>query len=264
MACRAPHGIPDWSPTIADLLKDQGYATGQFGKNHLGDQDNHLPTNHGFDEFFGNLYHLNAEEEPETYYYPKDPEFRKKYGPRGVIHSHADGRIEDTGPLTRKRMETIDEEIHAAAKDFIDRSGQGRKAVLSLVQHDAHARLDPSEEGIGRHDRDRPLSRRHGRARWTWLASYCKKLEDLGIDRQHDRDLQHGQWCGNVQLAGRWHDPVLRRERARPGKAVSAFLCCALAWRHQARHDLSTTSSRRKTGCRRCWRRRASPTSSTK
>ncbi len=85
------HGIPDWSPTIGDLLKEQGYMTGQFGKNHLGDQDKHLPTNHGFDEFFGNLYHLNAEEEPETYHYPKDPEFRKKFGPRGVIKSTADG-----------------------------------------------------------------------------------------------------------------------------------------------------------------------------
>ncbi len=115
------HGIPAWSPTIADLLKEQGYATGQFGKNHLGDRDQHLPTGHGFDEFFGNLYHLNAEEEPETYYYPKDPEFRKKYAPRGVLHTFADGRIEDTGPLTTKRMETIDEEIHTAAMDFVDR-----------------------------------------------------------------------------------------------------------------------------------------------
>jgi arylsulfatase len=118
------HGIPDWSPTIADLLKAQGYACGQFGKNHLGDRDKHLPTAHGFDEFFGNLYHLNAEEEPETYYYPKDPEFRKKFGPRGVLHSHANGKIEDTGPLTTKRMETIDEEIHAAAQGFIDRSAK--------------------------------------------------------------------------------------------------------------------------------------------
>ena len=122
-----PHGIQDWMPTIADVLKTKGYATGQFGKNHLGDQDQHLPTNHGFDEFFGNLYHLNAEEEPEGYFYPKDPEFRKQYGPRGVIHSHADGRIEDTGPLNKKRMETIDEEFLAAAKDFIDRQHKADK-----------------------------------------------------------------------------------------------------------------------------------------
>jgi Sulfatase/Histidine kinase-, DNA gyrase B-, and HSP90-like ATPase len=121
------HGIPDWSPTIADLLKQQGYVCGQFGKNHLGDRDKHLPTNHGFDEFFGNLYHLNAEEEPETYYYPKDPEFKKKFGPRGVLHSYANGKAQDTGPLTRKRMETIDDEIHAAAKSFIDRSAKDGK-----------------------------------------------------------------------------------------------------------------------------------------
>ena len=85
----SPQGITKDQPTIAELLKPLGYTSGQFGKNHLGDRDEHLPTNHGFDEFFGNLYHLNAEEEPEGYYYPKNPEFRKKYGPRGVIHSWA-------------------------------------------------------------------------------------------------------------------------------------------------------------------------------
>ncbi len=122
-----PHGIQDWMPTIADVMKTKGYATGQFGKNHLGDRDEHLPTKHGFDEFFGNLYHLNAEEEPEGYFYPKDPEFKKKFGPRGVIHSYADGKIEDTGPLNTKRMETVDEEFLAAAKDFIDRQHKADK-----------------------------------------------------------------------------------------------------------------------------------------
>lgn len=122
-----PHGITSWMPTIADVLKTQGYATGQFGKNHLGDRDEHLPTKHGFDEFFGNLYHLNAEEEPEGYFYPKDPEFKKKYGPRGVIHSTADGKVEDTGPLTTKRMETVDEEFLGAAKKFIDKSAKADK-----------------------------------------------------------------------------------------------------------------------------------------
>jgi len=104
-------GLNTLDPTLAELLKPLGYKTGQFGKNHLGDMDQHLPTNHGFDEFFGNLYHLNAEEEPENVDYPKDPEFKKKFGPRGVIHSVAGGRIEDTGPLTKKRMETIDGEV---------------------------------------------------------------------------------------------------------------------------------------------------------
>jgi arylsulfatase A-like enzyme len=122
-----PHGITEWMPTIADALKTQGYATGQFGKNHLGDHNEHLPTNHGFDEFFGNLYHLNAEEEPEGYFYPKDPEFKKRYGPRGVIHSYADGKIEDTGPLTTKRMPTVDEEFLGAAKKFIDTNVKASK-----------------------------------------------------------------------------------------------------------------------------------------
>src|SRR4030066_2303043 len=118
-------GIKDNQPTIAELLKPLGYTSGQFGKNHLGDKDEFLPTNHGFDEFYGNLYHLNAEEEPEHPDYPKDPEFRKKFGPRGVIHSFAlaDGKqkIEDTGPLTKKRMETIDDDIAAPARESIEK-----------------------------------------------------------------------------------------------------------------------------------------------
>ncbi|TXS95120.1 arylsulfatase [Parahaliea aestuarii] len=120
-------GLQAEDPTIAELLKPLGYATGQFGKNHLGDKDEYLPSNHGFDEFFGNLYHLNAEEEPETYFYPKDPAFRKQFAPRGVIHSYADGRIQDTGPLSRKRMETVDQEFTSAAMDFMDRSVAAQK-----------------------------------------------------------------------------------------------------------------------------------------
>ncbi|MNO84607.1 Arylsulfatase precursor [compost metagenome] len=120
-------GLRKEDPTIAGLLKAQGYATGQFGKNHLGDKDEFLPTAHGFDEFYGNLYHLNAEEEPELPDYPKDPQFRKKFGPRGVIKSFADGKVEDTGPLTRKRMETIDEEVTAAAIDFMQRQVKADK-----------------------------------------------------------------------------------------------------------------------------------------
>jgi arylsulfatase len=142
----APIGMSDKLVTIAACLKNQGYATGQFGKNHLGDLNHMLPTNHGFDEFYGNLYHLNAEEEPEMYdYFPeKDfPNIRKNTGPRGVIHSWATDkddkteqprwgkigrqRIEDTGPLTRKRMETCDDEFLAAAKDFIQRQEKAGK-----------------------------------------------------------------------------------------------------------------------------------------
>ncbi|MBG7603872.1 MAG: arylsulfatase [Actinobacteria bacterium] len=112
-------GLDGADPTIAELLKPLGYVTGQFGKNHLGDQDQYLPSNHGFDEFYGNLYHLNAEDEPEHPDYPKDPAFRERFGPRGVIHSFADGRIEDTGPLTKKRMETIDDDVTDRAEQFI-------------------------------------------------------------------------------------------------------------------------------------------------
>jgi arylsulfatase len=145
------HGIPDWTPTIGDLLKEQGYATGQFGKNHLGDQDQHLPTKHGFDEFFGNLYHLNAEEEPETYYYPKDPAFHKKFGPRGVIHSFADGKIEDTGPLSRKRMEHVDSEFGNAAKKFITNSVKADKPFfvwMNFTRMHVWTRLQEKYQGI--------------------------------------------------------------------------------------------------------------------
>lgn len=121
----AKEGMNEKDPTIAGLLKPHGYVTGQFGKNHLGDRDEHLPTNHGFDEFYGNLYHLNAEEEPELPDYPTEeqfPGFREKYGPRGVIHSWAGGKTEDTGPLTKKRMETVDDETSDAAIAFIKKA----------------------------------------------------------------------------------------------------------------------------------------------
>ena len=148
-------GIPSWTPTIADLLKQRGYATGQFGKNHLGDRDEQLPTVHGFDEFFGNLYHLNAEEEPETYYYPKDPEFKKKYGPRGVLHTWSDGKggqkIEDTGPLSIARMPTIDQEIYAAADKFIDKSVQGDKPFFVWFNSTRmHVWTHLKKESVGR------------------------------------------------------------------------------------------------------------------
>jgi arylsulfatase len=126
----AKEGMHVKDPTIAGLLKAQGYSTGQFGKNHLGDRDEMLPTNHGFDEFLGNLYHLNAEEEPENEDYPKEseyPNFKKQFGPRGVIHSFANGKITDTGPLTKKRMETVDDETSDAAIAFIKKQHKAGK-----------------------------------------------------------------------------------------------------------------------------------------
>ena len=147
----AEEGLQPEDPTIATLLKSRGYVTGQFGKNHLGDRDEHLPTNHGFDEFFGNLYHLNAEEEPEHPNYPKDPAFKKRFGPRGVIHSFADGRVEDTGPLNRKRMETVDEEFLASALKFIDKSHQSGKPFFvwfNSTRMHVWTRLKPESQGV--------------------------------------------------------------------------------------------------------------------
>jgi len=127
----APQGLQKEDPTIASILKQLGYATGQFGKNHLGDRNEFLPTAHGFDEFFGNLYHLNAEEEPENPDYPKDPEYRKQFGPRGVIKASADGKVEDTGPLNVKRMGTVDEEFLAANNDFMERQVKAGKPFFT-------------------------------------------------------------------------------------------------------------------------------------
>jgi arylsulfatase len=153
----ADMGLRAEDPTIAELLKPLGYATGQFGKNHFGDRDEFLPTNHGFDEFFGNLYHLNAEEEPELRDYPPEkdfPNFRKNFGPRGVLRCYADGRIEDTGPLTKKRMETVDEEFLAAAKDFIIRQHKAGKPFFTWFNTTAmHFRTHPKPEILGQSGR---------------------------------------------------------------------------------------------------------------
>jgi len=150
----ADMGLRAEDPTIAQLLKPLGYATGQFGKNHLGDKDEFLPSDHGFDEFFGNLYHLNAEEEPELPDYPSPtdfPNFRENFGPRGVIHSFADGRIEDTGPLTKKRMETIDDEIVERAAGFIRAQHEADTPFFTWVNMThMHLRTHPKAESLGR------------------------------------------------------------------------------------------------------------------
>ena len=182
-------GLQAADPTIAELLKPLGYATGQFGKNHLGDKDEFLPTAHGFDEFFGNLYHLNAEEEPEHPDYPSAedfPNFREIYGPRGVLHTWAnpDGtqRIEDTGPLTRKRMETIDDEALAVAQDFISRQVEADTPffVWFNATH-MHFRTHTKAESLGQAGRwqspyhDTMID--HDRN----VGQVLKVLDDLGI-----------------------------------------------------------------------------------
>jgi arylsulfatase len=147
----APVGLQPRDITIAQALKPLGYATGQYGKNHLGDRDEYLPTNHGFDEFFGNLYHLNAEEEPERPYWPtNNPDFLKSYNPRGVLHSYADGKIEDTGPLTVKRMETVDDETTKACEDFITKNAKANTpffAWMNFTRMHIFTHVRPEYEG---------------------------------------------------------------------------------------------------------------------
>src|SRR5215467_8675107 len=173
-------GLGPDDPSVAQFMKQLGYATGQFGKNHLGDRDEHLPTAHGFDEFFGNLYHLNAEEEPENSDYPQDPEFRKKFGPRGVLHSYADGKIENTGALTVKRMETVDEEFLAAALDFIDRQHKAEKpwfCYFNSTRMHIFTHLKPASEGktgLGIYPDGMVEHDGH-------VGQLLKKLDDLGI-----------------------------------------------------------------------------------
>ncbi len=193
----AKQGIQDVDPTIAELLKNHGYATGQFGKNHVGDRNEYLPTVHGFDEFFGILYHLNAMEEPENVNYPKDPKFLAQYGPRNVIHTWATDkddktvhprwgkvgkqRIKDDGPLTKKRMETVDEEFLQTSLDFIDKAHKDGKPFF--VWHNAmrmhvFTHLSPKYEamvaekglyGAGMTELD------------DTVGALLKKLDDLGI-----------------------------------------------------------------------------------
>ena len=192
----AKEGLSEKDPTLAELLKPQGYATGQFGKNHLGDRNEFLPTVHGFDEFFGNLYHLNAEEEPENPDYPKNPEFRAKFGPRGVLKCKATdnddptedprfGRvgkqtIEDTGPLNKKRMETVDEEFLAASLDFMDRQTKASKPFFcwfNSTRMHIYTHLKPESKGkTGLGVVADGMTEFDG-----MVGQLLKKLDDLGI-----------------------------------------------------------------------------------
>jgi len=185
----ATQGLSAKDPTIAELLKNHGYATGQFGKNHLGDRNEFLPTVHGFDEFYGNLYHLNAEEEPEERDYPKDPAFRAKWGPRGVMDCKASdkndktvdprfGKVgkqvcKDTGPLTRKRMETIDDDIAARARDFLQRQSKTGQPIFMWVNFThMHLWTHPKPESLGQAGR--------------WQSAY------------HDTMIDHDKAVGSI------------------------------------------------------------------
>lgn len=245
----ATAGLQKEDITIAEALKPLGYATGQFGKNHLGDRDEFFPTAHGFDEFFGNLYHLNAEEEPEDRNYPRDPEFRKHFGPRGVVRATAGGKIEDTGPLTKKRMEMIDDETAGAALDFIERQVKAGKPFFTWMnttrmhfrthvrpEHRSPPGLTAKTEyadGMIEHD--------------ALVGRFLQKLDDLGITEDTiviyttDNGPHANTWPDaattpfrsekNTNWEGAFRVPALMRwpEKIKPGQ-VSTGMISGLDW----------------------------------
>jgi len=238
----ADQGLRAEDPTIAELLKPLGYATGQFGKNHFGDKDEMLPTAHGFDEFFGNLYHLNAEEEPEHPDYPKDPEFKKRYGPRGVLHCWADGKggqkIEDTGPLTKKRMETIDEEIVAGALRFIEEAhAAGKPFFVWFNTTGMHFRTHCADKhkgksGQGEYNDMMVVHDEH-------IGTMLDKLDELGISDDTivmystDNGVHYNTWPDagitpfrsekNTNWEGGWRIPAFVRwpGKIKPGTVLN-------------------------------------------
>ena len=266
----APLGMRAEDPTIAELLKPLGYATGQFGKNHLGDRDEQLPTMHGFDEFYGNLYHLNAEEEPELRDYPpaKDyPDFLKKFGPRGVLHTWAnpDGtqKIENTGLLTKKRMETIDDDIVAKAEEWITRQQKAGKPFFVWINTThMHFRTHEKPESRGQAGR--------------WQSEY----HDVMID--HDKNVgqilalldklasRTTRFSSTRRTTARTKIPgptrarrpsAARRTQTGRGRSESRPWCAGPATSRPER--CPTKSSVTWTGCPRFWQRRATRTPRT-
>ena len=249
----APMGMSQLDPSIGGIMKNLGYATGQFGKNHVGDRNETLPTVNGFDEFFGNLYHLNAEEEPELPDYPKDPEYFKKFGPRGVLHTWATDtddptvdprfgkvgkqKIEDTGALTKKRMETVDDETSGAAIDFMKRQHAAGKPFFTWFNSTRmHLRTHVRPEHRGRYT--------HGDSEYIdgmiehddTIGTLAQVARRHGHRRQHDRRLHHRQRAAHEYLAGRSHDSVPVGEEHQLGRRFPRSGNGALARSHQARN----------------------------
>ena len=239
-------GMQEEDPTIAALLSAEGYATGQFGKNHLGDRDEHLPTNHGFDVFFGNLYHLNAEEEPELEDYPTDPAFREQFGPRGVIRSTAGGEIVDTGPLTSTRMEVIDDETAEAALEFIEAAhAEGQPFFVWWNGTRMHFRTHVRDElrGISGQDEYADGMVEHDRH----IGLFLDKLDELGITDNTivfystDNGVHMNTWPDagmtpfrgekNTNWEGGWRVPAMVRWPGRiPAGAVSNEIMHHMDW----------------------------------
>ncbi len=239
-------GMQEEDPTIAALLSAEGYATGQFGKNHLGDRDEHLPTNHGFDVFFGNLYHLNAEEEPELEDYPTDPTFREQFGPRGVIRSTAGGEIVDTGPLTSTRMEVIDDETAEAGLEFIEAAhAEGQPFFVWWNGTRMHFRTHVRDElrGISGQDEYADGMVEHDRH----IGLFLDKLDELGITDNTivfystDNGVHMNTWPDagmtpfrgekNTNWEGGWRVPAMVRWPGRiPAGAVSNEIMHHMDW----------------------------------
>lgn len=238
-------GLRAEDPTIAELLKPHGYLTGQFGKNHFGDKDEFLPTVHGFDEFFGNLYHLNAEEEPENDDYPKNPEFKKRFGPRGVLHCVADGKggqtIKDTGPLNKKRMETIDDEVTDHALRFMEQAHNEDKPFFLWYNTTAmHFRTHCAEKHKGKSGQGdyNDVMVAHDENIGTML----KKLEELGITEDTivmystDNGVHFNTWPDagispfrsekNTNWEGGWRVPAFVRwpAKIKPGTVLNGIV----------------------------------------
>ena len=245
-------GLQKEDPTIAELLKPLGYATGQFGKNHLGDRNEYLPTVHGFDEFFGNLYHLNAEEEPELPDYPKDPKFKEKFGPRGVLHCVATDKddpteraamgrvgkqkVTDTGPLTKKRMETVDEEITAKAIEWMEKQAKANQPFFLWYNSTAmHFRTHLADKNRGKSGQDEYSDRMvvHDEQ----IGQLLKKLDELGITDNTivmystDNGPENDTWPDGANT------PVPRPEGLGLGRWLARAVLPPLAGQDQGGHD---------------------------
>ena len=267
----APIGLQPEDPTIAELLKPLGYATGQFGKNHLGDLNKFLPTVHGFDEFFGNLYHLNAEEDPESPNYPPPedfPHFRERFGPRGVLHSWATDtdddteqprwgpvgkqRIEDTGPLTKKRMETIDDEVLEHGLDFIDRQHEADKPFfLWFNTTHMHFRTHPKPESVGQAGRWQSPYHDTMIDHDLVVGALLDKLDELGIadDTIVIYSTDNGPHMNSWPDAGM--TPFRSEKNTQLGRRLPDPGAHPLAGTHPGRRRSPTRSSSTTTGCRR-------------
>ena len=228
----SPAGLKAEDVTLAEILKTKGYATAQYGKNHLGDLDEHLPCRHGFDEFWGNLYHLNANEDLEDPDRPTNPEFQKKLNPRGIVACTAGGPAKDEGPLTIERMKTFDDEVAAKSVDFLDRRAKdGQPFFLwhNATRQHVFIHLKPESQGLSRAGREdiygQGLKEHDGH-----VGLLLAKLDADGAGQEHHRHLHQRQRRLSVHVARGRHLALPRRQRHHLGGRGAGALPGALAW----------------------------------